>query len=364
MTVVHVCKYYCDSKVHKNLINNFANHHGYRVRVIVGSHYLPCNKEAGIYYCAYSKILRFFLLLRTFWVFIFSLKNSIFDDVKLVFCHTLVVDGAIGYLANVFFGTPYVIQVRNTDINFYYKRFPFYRPFFNLILENASAVGFVSQANMNTFYKIKGVSSRIKLAYLWPNGVNDFWLMNREEKFSIKRNFMADSLDFIFVGRFNKNKNLRNIVLAHKSILSRGYNVSVTYVGGNSEDFYHCTGYNESDLENTSVVSKLDMDSLSELYLSSVCLVVPSFLETFGLVYLEALSRYCPVICSIEQGIHSLFPECKSIQFVQPNLVRSIEEAMLFFIENELEVSDFPCLDGFTWDSITRNIYRNLEGFL
>lgn len=363
MTVVHICKYYYDSSVHRNLINNFSHYHKHDVKVLVGSHESEEEINENIFYCKYSSILRFFLFFRTLRVFWFSLRNSIFSDAKMVFCHTLVVDGALGYLAKTFFNIPYVIQVRNTDINFYYKKFPFYRPWFNLILRNASSVGFVSKANMNSFYALKGIADNLGQTYLWPNGVHDFWL-EKNNNLPSNEPLEKNHLSFLYVGRFNENKNLRNVASAHERLLSLGYDVSIKYVGGSVEDFERCTGRNASGLRKSSIIEKLNMESLSEIYSYSTCLVVPSFFETFGLVYVESLSRNCPVICSIGQGIYGMFPESKSIKFVDPNSVDSIYKEMVFFINNELTISDFPSLTEFSWAHIGKNLYHDLERFL
>lgn len=363
MTVVHVCKYYYDSSVHRSLIGNLSHLHNQKVKILVGTHESTDEKKIDIFYCKYSPLLRFFLLIRTLRVFFFSLRKSIFKDAKLVFCHTLVVDGALGYLAKIFFNTPYVVQVRNTDINFYYKRFPFYRPLFNLILKNASSVGFVSMANMHSFYAMKGVPRSSVKAQLWPNGINDFWFKKCKQR-PLGLEIENKRLEFLFVGRFNENKNLRNVASAHELILSLGYDVSITYVGGTAEGFEICTGRRVSDLKNVTVIERLEMELLSDVYSSSLCLVVPSFFETFGLVYLESLSRNCPVICSTGQGIYGLFPECKSIRFVSPNSIESISEQMIFFIKNELSAVDFPNLENFSWNSISNAIYSDLQRFL
>ncbi|EKO3855427.1 glycosyltransferase, partial [Vibrio harveyi] len=212
-------------------------------------------------------------------------------------------------------------------------------------------------------YALKGVANNVKQAHLWPNGVHDFWLEkgnNLPSDLASKRNHLS----FLYVGRFNENKNLRNLTFAHEQLLSLGYDVSITYVGGSTEDFERCTGFSASELKNSTIIGRLDMKSLSEIYSQSTCLVVPSFFETFGLVYIESLSRNCPVICSIGQGIYGLFPECKSIKFVSPDSVESICEQMLFFIKNDLTMSDFPNLENFRWNYISETIYCDLKRFL
>jgi len=365
MAILHICKYYDDSTVHADLIKSFSVHHKRIVKVLIGTHGSSDSQkiDSNIYRYVYSKWLRFFLLTRSFCVFWFAKKSSVFTDVKLVFCHTLVVDGILGYMSKIRYGIPYVIQVRNTDINFYYKRFPLYRPLFDLIIKNASEVGFVSVSNRDSFLCNKGVREIINNAHIWPNGINDFWLTENEIEASTL-NCEGRRNGLLFVGRFNENKNLGGVVDAHQAILKKGFNVSITYVGGSLEDFELCTGHSISKLRNTKIIERLDMRGLSKMYSSSICLIVPSFVETFGLVYLEALSRKCPVICSQGQGIYSLFPECKSIQFVHPSSIESISHAMCMLINSNLNDGDFPCLKEYSWNSVSKNIYLTVKGII
>ncbi len=131
---------------------------------------------------------------------------------------------------------------------------------------------------MSSFYALKGVANNVKQAHLYSNGVHDFWLEkgnNLPSDLASKRNHLS----FLYVGRFNENKNLRNLTFAHEQLLSLGYDVSITYVGGSIEDFERCTGFSASELKNSTIIGRLDMKSLSEIYSQSTCLVVPSFLK-------------------------------------------------------------------------------------
>ena len=61
---------------------------------------------------------------------------------------------------------------------------------------------------------------------------------------------------------------------------------------------------------------------------------MPSLAETFGLVYLEALSQNLPVVYTKGQGIDGLFDESVGIG-VNPLSVEDIAEALRTILENQ-----------------------------
>lgn len=359
--VLHVCKYYFDSDVHENLIKHLSNKHKHTTKVFVHSDLNSRSELIGnVYKFRYCSLMRFFLLFRTLLSFIYLYAKGLHLNNKIVICHTLVVDGLIGYFLLKIFNQPYVIIIRNTDINFYYKRFYFYRFLFKCVLNNASKVAFVSNANKEQFLSLNIKGLNCQSFSVWPNGIDDFWF---DESFEPNRMDIKFANNFIlFVGRFNDNKNLNNVVKAHSKLRSLGYNNDLVCVGGTAGEFNELIEGGVDD--SIKIIPKLNKKELICYYDNASCLVVPSFNETFGLVYIEALSRQCPVICSIGQGIHSLFPECSSIQFVQPDSIISIEEAILSFVEKRLDYQDFPSVDHFSWDSSTQKIYNDLKALI
>ena len=90
---------------------------------------------------------------------------------------------------------------------------------------------------------------------------------------------------------------------------------------------------------------------------------MPSHSETFGLVYLEALSQGLPVLCSENQGIDGLFQN-KVGEFVDPKSVESIASGLQRIIGDyssfDLGIIDFA---AFNWESISQtylNIYKDV----
>ena len=101
-----------------------------------------------------------------------------------------------------------------------------------------------------------------------------------------------------------------------------------------------------------------DKTELLNLYRSSSIFAMPSFSETFGLVYLEALSQGLPVICSKDQGIDGVF-KSKIGEFVQPSSVKSIENGLDLIISNYSIYNNLINLDlsRFKWKEVSKEYF-------
>jgi glycosyltransferase involved in cell wall biosynthesis len=342
--VLHICKYYHDSKVHSNFIGSFSKQHGLDTSIYVADHRTKAKTPEVIYFL-YGKLLKSFLILRTICAYFYLVKKSNVNEFKFVVAHTWVVDGLIALLINFFYGKPYFLQVRNTDLNFYYKYFFIYRPLFKLILKRATQVTFVSHSNKSQFLKATKLHEYEYKLDVWPNGVDSYWLENQVKKVDAS----AIENRILFVGRFNNNKNLLTVYQSLLSLRAKGFNYNLTLVGGSADDFNLLTSDDSVELGWIEIIPKLEKEGLIKLYRSSLCLVVPSIYETFGLVYIEALSQSCPVIYSRDQAIDGFFESDLCIA-VSPLNIPDIEDAIIKL--SSLQHSFNCSLAQFDWDNV------------
>ena len=142
---------------------------------------------------------------------------SVFEELgniradTVVHAHTLFSDGALAYEINLKYGTPYVVTIRNTDVNIFWKYFPHLRKLGRKIVQNASAVTFLS-----TTYKDKMASQLFPNSsvhnndkiYVVPNGLDPFWLSHPQK---IKKK-STEEIKVLFVGGFEKNKNINSVI--------------------------------------------------------------------------------------------------------------------------------------------------------
>jgi glycosyltransferase involved in cell wall biosynthesis len=178
-----------------------------------------------------------------------------------------------------------VVSLRNTDINYYQDKF---RCVFWLIekVQNLTNVKFHILNNS----VLRRVGLRAENTITLPNGLDKFWIRN---VFSDRR----ENKKFLFVGRLDNNKNILNLVELFKMRID----LELTVVGDGplfGKVFSATQGS-----ANMKVLGRIsNKEELMKLYRESTSVIVLSRTESFGLVYLEALSQGCNIIYTKGQG--------------------------------------------------------------
>ena len=93
---------------------------------------------------------------------------------------------------------------------------------------------------------------------------------------------------------------------------------------------------------------------------------MPSFTETFGLVYVEALSQGLPVIYTKGQGFDGQFPEGTVGYHVTPTESKDVAEKILKIAENYMKISS-NCNNGikkYQWKMISEEYLRIYRGII
>lgn len=296
MKILNINSYYYSSSVH-NQLQNILNKHDINTYTYVPVYkgYIPRDEckfdnEENVYksecFNRYDK-------------FIFYLKHSkIFNDIKkhvkisdysCLHAHSLFSNGYIAYKLYKKYHIPYVVTVRNTDINVFFKKAFFLRNLGRKIINNASQVIFLSNAYrdmlINQYVKVNKRQEVLNKSIVIPSGINDFWLDN---KGTSKTYDKADELKLLYVGVINKNKNLYTTVKAIDVLVSKGMKVKYTVVGKISDE----QAFNEiKDRPFVNYLPPRNKEELLNIYRENHLFVMPSVVETFGLVYPEALSQ-------------------------------------------------------------------------
>lgn len=283
------------------------------------------------------------------------LNENSFD---VVHATMLFSDGALALRIFREYNIPYIVTVRGTDVNLFLK----YRPdLFGLakeIISNAYRVIFISQAHFSIFKKrtsgfipVNELESRSRVI---PNGINPFWLENIRGRKAADKDF-----NIIYIGKFNSNKNVLRLIEAVRMFRNTvpGVHLHLVGSGGSQEkkiiersehsDFIHFHG------------PVYDLSKLKELFGRSHVFAMVSKSETFGLVYVEALTQGVPIVYTSGQGIDGTFPFEVGAP-ANPMLVSSISRALKMVYEN-YETFDLSQIDfnRFHWPEIGK-IYAAL----
>lgn len=231
-------------------------------------------------------------------------------DVKNIdLCHasTLFTDGGLAYKLHKQFGVPYFVAVRNTDVNEFMKLLPNTWIDGMKILLNAEKIFFISEGLRKKFedhIMVKFILSKIKHKFvLMPNGIEDYFLdhVDRSDRVGNK---------IVYVGNFTANKNVVRIANAVLQLRKEPQfkDLSLTMVGGGREPDCTLPNLIKDNPDALNFIGPIyDKAELCKIFRASRLFAMASIYETFGLVYIEALSQNLPVLYTKNQGIDGLF---------------------------------------------------------
>lgn len=226
-------------------------------------------------------------------------------EYDIVHAHYLHADGQIAYEMAQKNQIPYVVTVRNSDL--YTPAlwlFPWNRVQMLRTLEHAGAVIFLGPSHKKELLVRLPEELKKKVeekSVIIPNGMDDFWHQN----IWTGRCTEIFEKTIITVGDIEHNKNQAAVMRAVKFLQKEGSPYRYVVVGR---------------ILDKRIVSKLikngaevftyqEKEKLLELYRKSSIFVLPSFKETFGLVYPEAMSQGLPVVYTKGQGFDGQFED-------------------------------------------------------
>lgn len=366
MNILHINSNYLLTRLHDEMIqelislgiNNrvYMAHHGGKDFVSDPRDYVCCP-------IVFNKRDRFFYHRKQSKILLGLYDNVNLQAIDVVHAHTLFTDGYAAYSLKRDRNIPYVVTVRNTDINIFFKHIIYLRKIGINILKDAEKVVFLSKTYRDLVIE-KYIPGKLRQTILdkskiIPNGIAEFWFQNRGIP---KECPHKDDLKFIYAGTINKNKNLLETAKAIKILQQKGYIVRFTVVG-RIEDKSICQKI--ANLPYVKYIAPKPREELINIYRSNDIFVMPSRHETFGLVYAEAMSQGTPVIYTKEQGFDGQFEEGEVGYSVEHNSSVDISSKIEMILNNYEEISKrcVERVDKFDWEKIGKeylNIYENL----
>ena len=284
------------------------------------------------------------------------LKKVDVEDVDLCHATTLFSDGGLAYLLYRRTNIPYFVTVRITDLLFLLKA-PHTWLSAKKILLNASKIIFVSPTLQNKFCSHRFVKKYLpvieKKIVLSRNGIDDYWIDN------VNTYRRIDSHNVLYIGTMIRRKNPLLLIESVLELKNKYSDIKLNIIGATGEDE---TAVIEKAKVNSDVITYYgritDKTVLKEHYRNNSIFVLPSVRETFGLVYLEALSQNIPVIYIKGEGIDGLLNdyngeglECPSVE----NIKESIEKVFKFYNKYSNKDIDF---ESFRWSKIASEYYK------
>lgn len=315
-SVFHINSYFLSNEVHLNLVNKISELGEVSQDVyvpLIGNREIPqkaINKD-NLAFCFSFCILK---LGQLFWPLKmweiwkdferrFSLKTY-----DVIHAHTLVVNGLIAYWNYRKRGTPYIVTVRNTDVNIYLKKIPFFKWYIKRVLSKAESIIFLSPAFYENHFKkyfsnyfLSDISRKINII---PSGIDDYWYLDRAKPIEIKDN----NFNILFLGKLRQNKNLYGLLQACEILQKKqGLNITLDILG-EGEEIKRVQEKGWSFKVNAHGFVK-DRYKIKRYIEKAHVLAVISFKESFGLVYAEAVSQNTPIIYTKGQGFDGVFEQ-------------------------------------------------------
>lgn len=292
-------------------------------------------------------------------------QHEKFSTASLIHAHTLFSDGAVAYKLHRKYRMKYLVAIRNTDVNFFFKYLFFLRGFGQKILLNAKDIIFISpryrELVINRYVNLKNRQQISQKSKTIPNGIDPFWTGN-----IFKRSqFDSGKIRLLYVGEIKRNKNIETVIAAVSVLREKGMDVELCVVGFGLCDEPRYAKSLRKVCETLSFVKAIDQveDKVELLgyYREADIFVMPSFKETFGLVYGEAISQGLPVIYSKGQGIDGYFKEGDVGYGVNPKKPGDIAGKIQSIADNYLQISNYCSAHAnfFDWDRIGL-IYKEL----
>lgn len=296
-------------------------------------------------------------------------KKLNINSFDIIHAYTLFTDGNCAMKLSQKYNIPYVVAIRSTDINVFFKYRIFLRKRGIEILKNASAIFFLSNTYKRKLFEKyipdKYKNELLKKTEIIPNGIDDFWHINSyrdENRLNNKiKKIEEKEIRLIYAGNIDKNKNITKTCEAIKRLEKEGWKVNFTVAGKikNEKIFKRI----KDKIEYKGVLNK---EELIKYYRKSDIFVMPSKKETFGLVYAEAMSQGLPVIYTRGQGFDEQFKEGTVGFRVNENDEKSIANAIKTICNKYDAISNncIKMITKFNWKKICIDYYNKYDNII
>ncbi|MBR8764794.1 glycosyltransferase [Porphyromonas levii] len=270
-----------------------------------------------------------------------------------VHAHTLFSDGVLALKLKRDYGIPYTVTIRNADINVFMRFMVHTWGVGKSIMQNADKVICISPAHIKRVQQWRAcpLDFSDKVINI-PNGVNSYWLNHLSCTINPHR---ADTpWKLLYIGNFTSNKNIPRLMEAVLKLKENGYNLQLHLIGGNGDDtkqikaiamkhpgVFHLHGVIQNK------------DKIRAIMQLCHIFTMPSLTETFGLVYVEALSQGLPIFYTEGEGVDGFFSSSygercnpKSVQ----NIAEKLERMLIHYVDYSID--EIYLRNHFDWDIV------------
>lgn len=236
--------------------------------------------------------------------------------------------------------------------------------FFMMSLKNMKHIIALSESDLRWLIYLGIPRNKISVI---PNGINP-------EKFEKRRNFVEknEKLKILCVARFDKNKNYESLVYALSKLKNSNIDFEAYFIGSISDSEYSEKVLRLIKMNNLEkcirIGVSIDDPALIDCYLSCDIFVLPSTMETFPLVILEAMYAGLPVVATSVGGIPDIVKDGVNGFLIPPNNSQELYEKCLQLLRDDdlrsqIRNRNKETAKNYTWNKIassTYNLYQHL----
>ena len=360
MRVLHICSYFLGTNLYTKF---FEAQEKIKLNAVwyvpVSSKKYCVSEDSIIISTCYNKYDRINFFLKEKKCYDDLINKITLNKCDIIHAHSLFSNGYLAWKIFKKNRIPYIVAVRNTDLNVFFKYMLHLRKIGVKILLDAKKIIFLSEAYREALTE-KYIPQKYReivndKAIIIPNGIDEFWL---ENIFRNKRKVNKLSINLITAGTIEKNKNQVFVAEVCQLLKERGMKIRYT-VAGKVKSTEILNKLEKFDF--FSYAGELSKEKLLEEYRKNDIFVLLSVNETFGLVYAEAMSQGLPIIYTKGQGFDKQFTEgivgYHAECFNKENAVKAIMKT----IENYECISN-SCIKNvqkFDWDKIVK-VYESI----
>lgn len=275
-------------------------------------------------------------------------KEVDMTKVDCILAGTVYSDGFVAYELSKKYNIPFSVAVRETDVTYQMKWRPYLHKAVKNLLEKASRIIFLSPAYKSYFNKFHCDKEKFTII---PNAVNDYWFQH-----PTKEREIHTPVRLIYVGEISQRKNVSTTIKVVAQLNKMNIPTEFHIVGSGSEEKKCQELANELNVEKQVFFHgwQNNKEEIKAFYDQADIFIMPSYRETFGTVYIEALSQGIPVIYTKNQGIDGYFEQGTIGYACFPDSIYEIAEAVKSIRHGYKDISStcIKCSQLFSWNEI------------
>ena len=171
-----------------------------------------------------------------------------------------------------------------------------------------------------------------------------------------KENTDYNEKNILFVGLDWERKGGPDLVEAFKLILQKYPNAHLTIVGAKPE----------LQLQNCEVIGPVKADQLDGYYQKASVFCLPTYVEPFGIVFIEAMTARLPIVATRVGAIPDFIQDGQNGWLVEPGDVQGLTEALSKLLDNaELsrlfgERNYQLTRERYSWEAVGKQFHQNI----